>query len=548
MELINLNPALPPENQLALPGNVLELKQAWLTLQEQQKTLDADRERFSQEQAYLRQYWKRRLNAEWERLRQEAEVLSSEQLTLERQRRDANTEIEFNRRHMETRWNELRRQQMAWQEQFLQQQATLRDQQRLLERQRRILSADQRTWEKECVAFEDLRQARQTEIEDLNRRVQHHREKITGLQDEVSLLERRLQEQADAFLEGKSVPENAPFRPTTTINNPEEWLGPIAAILQDMQDQNQRMSQYQEFLLNLREAWQQEWDRALDRLQQRENAVRDQEEALIQRHQSLRKLAEKVQLQVTDLDIRQKQVQGLEARLLREKSAFRAAKERFKAYWKAKALSAKSRHKLAMHLCEQLAQKCKELWERTQLREKAAETNRYVFEKIRTEFERRQADLDAREKDLAARDMVITHAEQQLIHNDPNPAGAEAELQARLDHWRKMTLRPLKRLKQREQDLLRLHNDLDEFRKRLLFEHVHLEEKLRTLAQMEIDKEKDASLLTAERTRWRQQILAMQQERTHLLAQIRDLHEQIERLTCALLQSETPVVNVAMAA
>lgn len=544
MELVKPTPGPVSEGALALPGNVLELKQAWLVIHEQQRSLDADRQRFSQEQAYLRQYWKRRLSTEWERLREEAELLSSEQVTLERQRREANAEIEFNRRYMETRWNDLRKQQMAWQEQHLQQQATLCEQQRLVENQHRILSVDKKTWDAECRAFEELRQARQTEIEHLERRVVNHRDKITGLQDDVSRLEQRLQAQAEAMLNG------APEAACANVDSApaEEWLGPIADILQDMLDQNQRMAQYQEFLLGLREAWQQEWDRALEKLEDRENALRDQEETLILRHQSLRKLAEKVQMQVADMDIRQRQVQGLEARLLREKSAHKTAKERFKAYWKAKVLASRTRHKLAMQLCEQLAEKCKELWERTQLREKAAETNRFVFEKIRTELDRRQAELDEREKDLATRDMVITHAEQQLINNDANPTGAEQELQARLQHWRKQTLKPLKRLKQREQDLARLHADLDEFRRRLLFEHVHLEEKLRTLAQVEVVKEKEASLLQAERVRWRQQILAMQAERQHLRQQIHDLHDQIERLTCALLQSETPVVNLAAAA
>lgn len=548
MELVNLNPAPATGGPLVLPGNVLELKQAWLTLQNQQRTLDADRERFSQEQAYLRQYWKRRLNAEWERLRQEAEVLSSEQLNLERERREANTEIEFNRRYMETRWNDLRRQQMAWQEQFLQQEATVREQQRLLENQRRILSVDQKGWQSECVAFEELRQARQTEIEDLDRRVKHHRVKVTGLQDEVSLLEQRLESQAQAMLSGQPVPETATRSQNEDGSAHEDWLGPIAAILQDMLDQNHRMAQYQEFLLGLREAWQQEWDRALDKLHQRENALRDQEEGLILRHQALRKLAEKVQLQVADMDIRQRQVQGLEAHLLREKSAHRAAKERFKAYWKAKVLAAKTRHKLALQLCDQLAEKCRELWERSQLREKAAETNRFVFDKIQAELERRQAELDAREKDLAARDLVITHAEQQLINNDPNPEGAAAELNERLRHWRKQTFKPLKRLKQREQELNRLHQSFEDYRKRLLFEHVRLEERLRSVSQAEMDRAKENSLLVAERVRWREQIVAMQQERDHLRTQIRELQEQIERLTYALVQSETPVVNVGMAA
>lgn len=544
MELVNPTPAPLPDGVLALPGNVQELKQAWLVLHEQQRSLDADRERFSHEQAYLRQYWKRRLSAEWERLRQEAEVLSSEQVTLERQRREANSEIEFNRRFMETKWNDLRKQQMSWQEQHLQQQATLREQQRLVESQRRILSVDQKTWVAECVAFEEVRQARQQEMEDLERRVTNHHAKITGLQDEVSRLEHRLQAQAEAMLSDTPAPR---AQDEETIS-PEAWLGPVAAILQDMLDQNQRMEQYQEFLMGLREAWQQEWDRALDKLHEREDALREQEETLILRHQSLRKLAEKVQLQVADLDIRQRQVQGLEARLLREKSAYKASKERFKAYWKARVLASKTRHKLAMQLCDHLADKCKDLWERTQLREKAAETNRFVFEKVRTELERRQAELDEREKDLAARDMVITHAEQQLIHNDANPAGAEEELRERLKHWRKLSLKPFKRLKQREQELNRLHADLDEFRKRLLFDHVHMEEKLRGLAQAEMDLEKDGSLLLAERVRWRQQILAMQAERHHLLGQIRDLHDQIERLTCALLESEPPDIPAAMAA
>src|SRR2546421_7544246 len=80
----------------------------------ERRQLDADRRRFAEEQAYLRQYWQRRLRSEWQRLECEAEQLASQRQDDRARLRDANAAAEVERRQLEARWNALRREQLAW--------------------------------------------------------------------------------------------------------------------------------------------------------------------------------------------------------------------------------------------------------------------------------------------------------------------------------------------------------------------------------------------------------------------------------------------------
>ncbi len=527
---------LPALASAARPIDPLEAERQ--ALRERQLELERARSQFEEEQKLLRGYWRSRHQDEWDRLRQEATRQAD---ALARQRhsiQEKQTELELRRREQEQLAQEFTLARRSWHEQEVSQKRTLREAEEKLAAERKQLEQDKQEFRQAKLDGERLRTARGSELEGLEKRIVGYRGLLGQLRDEVSGLEQRL---LAAEPIGGMVAEHEP-------SLTEGLLGELANVLDELFTEHLRLSDCRDEMLAMREAWALEWERASQALAEQDAELQDEAEALRQRQQNLRKLAATVARQLEELALKQKAARAKEEELLKRQTALRCEQGRALAEARAKSVAAKSRQRQADRLIAELRKEELKRLVRFETAERTlAASQRALFDR-HEQLDMRETWLDQREKDLLARGWVLGHAEQQLIHRDPHPKAAEAELERRLEVFMKLAERGEQRDLDRADALDEALRDLEAFRQRLLAARAELDDKRVQLQLLRLTAVQEREHIDAERTGWKSALRQLKQERQRLREQSRDLAEQVERLTLAMMEPRPPELTLARAA
>jgi hypothetical protein len=523
---VPLSPALSPAEQQRL----LE------AIQRERQQLADERRRFRQEQADLRNYWRRRLRSEWQRLEQEAVQVQRERQKLKEERQQATTQDELQRRQLEAEWHELRNQQRSWREEQIRRESDLAAREQALGQTRQHLEAARASWDDSLHELQRIQQRKQAELCGLESRIAHLRTVLARLQTDRARVDEQL------------TPTVVALPRSLALSPPDQAAADrLLAILTDLKDEEARLARFHEGLLQLREAWQQEWDRAEAALADREADLEEREQALRERSQMLRDWMLQLHRQRDENQHRSQQVLSTEARLLRQRSELHCERGRLLALVRARAMAARARLRLGFELREKAVDLSLEYAARQQqLADRELQQRRDALE-CQQQLERRQSWLDERERELQAKELALFHAEQQLLARDPDPVEAAAELERRYQHLLRQAQRPLRRLEQREAELVALHEELEAFRHRLLAEEQVLCRERTQLEELRLTHERRRALWESSRLRWRQELTTLRLENRRLQEHVGELRDQLERLALVLLETPPPQPGLKLA-
>lgn len=523
---VPLSPALPPA----------ELQRLLDAIQRERQQLADERRRYRQEQADLRLYWRRRLRSEWQRLEQDSVRVQQERQKFKEERQHAATHDELQRRQLEAERQELRAQHRAWREEQARRESELAAREQALGQTQQHLEAARASWDDSLHELQRIQQRKQAELCGLESRIANLRTVLARLQTERARVDEQL------------TPTVVTLPRSSAPTPPDQAAADrLLTILADLKDEEARLARFHDGMLQLREAWQQEWDRADAALADREADLETREQGLRERSQMLRDWMLQLHRQRDENQQRGHQVLSTEARLLRQRSELHCERGRLLALVRARAMAARARLRLGLELRERAVDLSLEYAARQQqLADRELQQRRDALE-CQQQLERRQCWLDERERELEAKELAIFHAEQQLLARDPDPVEAAAELNRRFQHLLRQAQRPLRRLEQREAEMAALHEDLEAFRHRLLAEEQHLSRERAQLESRFALDERRRALWESSRARVRQELTALRLENRRLQEHVGELRDQLERLALVLLETPPPQPGLKLA-
>jgi hypothetical protein len=521
-----------------------EVEEATTELRQQHQALQTEREQFQQQKQQARCEWQDRWQTEWSRIQQKEAEMARDRLALEKQRREANGDIELQRRQLQAGWSDLRREQQAWQERLNAERGVYeRQQQQLAERTHAILLGEQALQQQRELQEVTLFGQRQ-ELGHLEMRIVHWRQKLEALQGEAALLEAALcvtppstldQKKGDA----KSLPAAELIPANPDQHEQRQLIELLVQISTELVDQVRCVEEHQQRLLDLRDACRKVWDEGLEYLARREDELRQREEQIRPQEDAARQAGKDLQRRLVTVATLQQELRCREARLEHGRRTLAARHGRLADAWRARQLALHRRQRLVIDLRQQWGPlRTQEVNKLLQSRT-ACERARHEYLTARESFRRRQQDLDDRERLLLQRELVMTQIEQQILAQDPNPAAAQRVLDRLRMSWEKAVTRQLKATRQRETELASRAEQLETLRAKLLDERQEVEALRRQLATASAEVQCDRLRLTSQRRRLDEELRRLRLDCQHLQCRIREQEQHLERLTLLLLDQRT---------
>lgn len=521
-----------------------EIDEAIQELRRNYEALNQEREAFRRQQEEIRSRWEKRWHEEWRRLQtREAEIEANRQAALVESRR-INGDLELQRRQLELAWQQLRQAQEEWQGRRTAEAADLAAERHRLAAQAAHWKQTEETLRERAALHESLIRSCRQEIAHLETRIRNYRAKLESLRDEAALVEAGLSS-PHAIAETVVTGARAERRASLDLQIILDRLGEIAAALLD---ESQRSLEVQQRMAGLKSAWEADWQRAVDGIQQaqaelslREEQLRNREQAVASREQdAVRRLAE-CRCQERELQTREIALTYHRRRLARRQARWRDVLQ-------ARRLLLRQRFVLAHRLREQWQQLIATETQRLLRLRTGCEQARLEYLTAREMLRQKERELEAREQQLLQRELAIVQIEHHLVEGTCENSSASQALRDLATAWDRAVSRQLSLTQRREAELARTAQRLDRLRSRLLKERLELEEmRQQTLAA--------AAEATTQKLRYQQEaerlhelLNRLQTERDHLLKRIRQQEEQIEHLTMHLLDDSTEPPALAVAA
>jgi len=402
----------------------------------------------------------------------------------------------------------------------------------------RLQEKEQAVAEKaDTLRFEAQHQAallagRRRELDGLDARVQNQRRKLAALQDESVKLE-------SAVTAELPTAELAETRPAILL----PWaatrlVGDLRIALADVADQQQIVADQQDQMSEVKRTWLADWQSSLAALARREAELNQREETLTERELDVTRREQHVRTRNADLIRREQSLTCQEIRYATGQSRERGERGRMVAMVRSRAAVNRARAAYLARMQQRWERERQEHLAQYQDMRSACESDRHDLMKLRQMLQKKQAELSNRARYLLERELVVTQAQQQLIADDPNPAAAEQELQCRLTQLQEIVERPLRGLDKQEKELDARHAELEQFRAALLDDQRWLEEEKCRRLELQRRMQLDHANLEAARTRWQQRLRGLRGQRNHLLGQVRELKEQLERMSVMMMGEE----------
>lgn len=531
-----------------------EVDEATTELRQQYEALQIERAQFHEQKERTQSQWQERWQAEWSRVQQREAEVAAERVALDKTRREANGDVELQRRQLQAGWSDLRREQQAWQERLHAEQALLqRQQQHAVEQQQVMLLGEQALVQERALQETTLHGQRQ-ELGYLEMRIVHWRAQLEALRGEAALLEAALCHTPPGLL-GEVPPEVAVALPTAELVLPAalpreqtQLIDLITQISTSLADEVQRIQEHQDRLLELHEAWRTNWDKSLGHLTEREDDLQQREHQLQPREDAVQARERKARQRETRLSHYEQELICREVRLEQQR---RSLTNR----WARLRDAIKARH-LALHRRRLVVHRLGQEWLRVRTQEgdkllqarTACERARQEYLTAKESLRRRQQALDERERRLLQRELAMTQVEQQLVAQDHNPAAAQRILDRLRNAWEKAVANQLRAMTRREEELARRATHLEDFRGKLLNERQNVEEMRRTVATTQVESEGERAQLEAQRQQLAAELHQLRTDREHLRRRVRDQERNLEQLTLLLLDSQSEPPPLALAA
>lgn len=495
------------------------------------------------------QLTKSHLENAWRELHREAEAIAALAENVRQEQREFQAERELSRRQLAAEWQTLRHEQLEWQEEHRRASRQLERRERAVKEREDQLIRLQRHNRRHISLRATEPVVDITEANYLEQRLAHTRQRLYALQQEAANYEHLIQ-RAAALLAGDPpvVASGGVDQSNLSGIGLDELLDRIQDLINDVAHHHRRLRETQEKLLDLREGWQIEWDRALARLVEHQDQAKAEEQALADQKAALQQWTRQLQGQAESLAVRQKQLQVWESRLLREELALRVERDRVADQWSQRSAMADLREKQAARLrawAKGLRQETQQRCQR--LIKQVVEMRRKALNAIVATVER-ERQLNAKDLALAARELVVAKAEQVVLQHDPKPLEAAKELRERAKAVREAATRDENQLKSWAAELAVRQREQDEVNRRLAAQRQRLEERLLALNQREQELLVERVRRHQERDGLTRSLALLRQERDRQVALNRELKDQLDRLSLLLLESSTPSQQPVLAA
>lgn len=530
-----------------------DIDEATTDLRRQHEALQAERAQFQQHQEQAQRQWQERWQAEWTRLQDRTNEVAKERRALEKLRREANGDIELQRRQLQAGWTDLRKEQQTWQERMTVEGAALARQQEVMAQKQQAVHMGEQALVQERALQEATLLGQRQELGHLEMRIVNWRTQLDGLRGEAALLEAALCHPPPSLLDGakESKAPSSPAEPVAVPATPREQAQLIELIVQistGLADQARRLEEHQDRLLELREAWRTTWDVSLAHLAAREEDLAKRELQLRPREV----IVEAAELETLKREMmltrHEQQLCCREVRLEQRRRALQDRRRHMQEAVKSRNVALRRRHQMVRRLRQDWLELRTREGARVLEARTACDRARHEYLTAKESFRRRQQGLDERERRLLQRELVVTQIEQRLVAQDQDPIAAQRVLDRLRGAWEKLVANQLRALARHEADLTRRAGHLDDFRGKLLNERAAIEEQRRTLATTQIDTASERDQLETQRHRLAAELRQLRSDRDLLKQRVRNQEKHLEQLTLFLLGRQVEPVALGLAA
>jgi hypothetical protein len=384
-----------------------------------------------------------------------------------------------------------------------------------------------------------MRAVRKQELSGLETRVQNQRRQLAVLQEQTV--------QAESAATGEfPVAELVEPRPAILLPwAATKLVGDLKIALADVADQQQIVAEQQARMQEVKQLWTSDWQASLAALARRETDLDVRSNEVARREREVATRERRLRDRSVDLIRQEQALRCEEVRVRTAQNQQRGERGRLLAVVRSRAAVNRARAAYLGRLQKRRDLEHQEELARQVEMRTACESDRRDLMRLRLALQKQQAELSNRARYLLERELVLTQAQQQLLAGDPNPSGAEAELQRRLAHLHEIGERPLRGIERREQELEVRHEELEQFRAALLEDQHWLEEEKANRLRLQHTLQSQHAELENRRMKWSQRLRGLRSQRNHLLRQVRELREQLERLSVLMLGEEQQEVRLA---
>ncbi|MCS6976537.1 MAG: hypothetical protein NZM31_05945 [Gemmatales bacterium] len=506
--------------------------------------LQKEREAFHRQQEDIRRRWEKRWHQEWQRLHdREAEIEKTKAVALAECRR-INTDLELQRRQLEAAWQELRQAEACWQQRRAAEMAELAAERQQLAQQFSHWKQTEDALRHQAALHESLIRTYRQEISHLESRIRNFRGKLESLREEAALVEAGLCPVGQVRAEPPSSDFKSPAPATNHLAIPwHQLLNELAESALALLDESQRLIETQERMAAVKSAWESDWQRALEVMQETQARLRQQEESLRHRENAVLVREQEASRRLAECRGLEHELQTREIQLAYQRSKLACRQARWQDDLRSRRAVLRDRFVLAHRLREQWRQLLATETQRLLRLRTGCEQARLEYLTAREMLRQKERELDAREQHLLQRELILAQASLQSDAN-PIPQGTFHEMIAA---WERAILKQQQATQRREVELSRRAKRLERLRSHLMEERRVLETLRHEALTAQAEADEQRSRYQAEAEQLQEQLNRLRTDRDHLLERLRQQEEHLEHLTLHLLDStqEPPALSAA---
>jgi hypothetical protein len=524
-----------------------------------QQQTQLERKRFIELRRRLKRRWRRHwavheaslrrgveeLEAEWQRLASEADNIERGKAELHQARLSLNAEIELGQRRLKDKRAELHQEQRSWTKRRAGEEAKVRKQFQALGKRESLLAEIERDLLDEKQHWEGTRLHLEKEIEGLESRARHQRQKLLEHQVEAAQLEAKVAEPAGGIKPGSALPLALPImlptaptvREIVNVSDAErEHLQLLERQTGDLADQRAHLVEQLEWLVRAEETWRQARAEVVCELEAAALHLRDREDHVLARER---------QLQAAEADLRKRREGVAEGRC--QLDAWRARLVVREAAWESDRATVLAQAQLGADQTQQQLQALDELRRRWKQRRREESTEcqtshrqfveaRALYATLWEDCLRNTAALDQEKRTLAEQTLALEQYRLEMVGQAADVSAAERQLERLRRRWAAL-------FTEAEKNLARE-------RKTLEAEMARVDVRSRRVEEQAADLAKREAKLSASQTEWehqqsqaeeansqmRKELECLRSEREHQKRQIAALRDEVERMAYTLLE------------
>jgi hypothetical protein len=514
------------------------------TLEQQAKTSAAERVRLANlHRDLVKRYQRETQRGEQAVAKREAEArgalqhVERERTNLKNFQERLNGQFELTRIRLHEKESDLVAARRKWEQERIRERKELDTLNVALEQRSAELRIAEDTLASNRRRFEQEQSGASKELQTLQTRIRQERVQLDQLQRET----RKIMHRGDL---SQQIAPMSPSLLTQAVNDPE-IPSRLRMLAENIEDQRRHLAKQWEQLLQVQEDWQTDRAATLSELQNTTEALTTREEALTQQQERLQTLQDDLDQRSRRLENQRAALEGRHTRLTLQETQAAARTEEMLDSLEVREQALQERRSLLEEVqIRRTRRRQDELAALKLIRTRASEAHRH-YAGLWQECERLRETLSARERKLDVRELVVQRLRLEVI----NDAGDSARTEATLD-----------KLEKRE--LARSHSEaatLTSERRRLLEERKRLDDDLQKVQRLEGEVLARLEWLGRRMDGWEQQRHAIEDEdiqRQHELQraktqqeldrqQLRQLHDELERLAATLIEDEEPILRAA---